>query len=123
MSINPKTNKTIKVKYNLSNRKLLLEEYQYTSSGISSDQNTITISNHNLLSGQKVINELTTDVGSGEEFKSDKEYFVYVIDENTIIDKLKEIGPLPPQAQLFTCDAVSMYTNIDSSHGPEIIAK
>ena len=84
VSINPKTNKTIKVKYNLSNRKLLLEEYQYTSSGISSDQNTITISNHNLLSGQKVINELTTDVGSGEEFKSDKEYFVYVIDENTI---------------------------------------
>ena len=47
----------------------------------------------------------------------------YIKNSAQIIEELKEIGPLPSQATLFTCDAISMYTNIDSSHGPEIIAK
>jgi hypothetical protein len=47
----------------------------------------------------------------------------YVKDSNQILQELQELPPLPPQSMLFTCDAISMYTNIDSTHGPEIIEK
>jgi hypothetical protein len=46
-----------------------------------------------------------------------------VKDSYQVIDELKTLGPLPSHSRLFTCDAVSMYTNIDSSHGPELIEK
>jgi len=45
----------------------------------------------------------------------------YVKDSFQILHELKELQ-LPPEAKLFTCDAVSMYTNIDSSHGIIIIS-
>jgi hypothetical protein len=47
----------------------------------------------------------------------------YIKDSNQIIQELKTLNPLPPQSKLFTCDAVSMYTNIDSAHGPELIER
>ena len=37
--------------------------------------------------------------------------------------KLNNIGKLPKGAKLFTSNAVSMYTNIDTDHGLEIINK
>jgi hypothetical protein len=45
----------------------------------------------------------------------------YIKDSFQILDELKTLM-LPPQAKLFTCDAVSMYTNIDSVHGLEVIS-
>jgi hypothetical protein len=47
----------------------------------------------------------------------------YTKDSYQILDELKALGTLPPNARLFTADAVSMYTNIDASHGIEIIGK
>jgi hypothetical protein len=43
----------------------------------------------------------------------------YIKDSFQVLDELKTLK-LPPQAKLFTCDAVSMYTNIDSVHGLEV---
>ena len=46
----------------------------------------------------------------------------YLKDSFQVLQELKALGPLPPQAKLFTCDAVSMYTNINSMHGLQTIA-
>jgi hypothetical protein len=44
-------------------------------------------------------------------------------DSNQILDDLTNLGRLPPNAKLFTSDAVSMYTNIDTAHGLQTITK
>jgi hypothetical protein len=46
----------------------------------------------------------------------------YVKDSFQILDELKGITHLPPQAKLFTCGAISMYTNIDSEHGIQVVS-
>jgi len=38
-----------------------------------------------------------------------------------LVRDLRQLGPLPPTAQLFTCDATSMYTNIDTVHALALI--
>jgi hypothetical protein len=47
----------------------------------------------------------------------------YTKDSYQILDEIKALGNLPPNARIFTADAVSMYTNIDASHGIETIGK
>ena len=41
----------------------------------------------------------------------------YLKDSRQLVLRLKELGPLPPGARLFTADAVGMYTNINTDHG------
>ena len=45
----------------------------------------------------------------------------YIKDWEDLAQKLKRIGPLPKSARLFTIDATSMYTNIDTDHGLKIL--
>jgi hypothetical protein len=45
----------------------------------------------------------------------------YTKDSFQILNELKTLQ-VPLHARIFTCDAVSMYTNIDSTHGLEIIS-
>ena len=45
----------------------------------------------------------------------------YLRDSSQLLEQLKKLGPLSPGARLFTADAVSMYTNIETSHGLRII--
>ena len=45
----------------------------------------------------------------------------YLKDSGQLLELLGEIGTLPPGARLFTADAVSMYTNIETKHGLEVI--
>ena len=40
-----------------------------------------------------------------------------------MLDVLQDIGELPPTAKLFTADATSMYTNIDTNHAIDVIGK
>ena len=47
----------------------------------------------------------------------------YVRDSSELLNALHDLGPLPPGARLFTADAVSMYTNISTSHAIEMITK
>ena len=45
----------------------------------------------------------------------------YLKDSHDLLSKLRNIGGLPPTARLFTADAVSMYTNIDTDHAINVI--
>ena len=45
----------------------------------------------------------------------------YIRDSHDFLDKLKKLGRLPRNAKLFTADAVSMYTNIDTDHAIDVI--
>ena len=43
----------------------------------------------------------------------------YLKDTNDFLDKIKQIGPLPPKTIMFTLDVVSLYTNIPHEDGLE----
>ena len=45
----------------------------------------------------------------------------YLKDSRSLLRKLKRLGKLPPTAALVTADAVSMYTNIDTQHGLQVL--
>ena len=43
------------------------------------------------------------------------------VNSDELIDMMRALGPLPPGAKLFTADATSMYTNIDTDHAIQVI--
>ena len=45
----------------------------------------------------------------------------YIKDSNELQNLMESLGPLPPDAKIFTCDAISMYTNIDVSHSIDTV--
>jgi len=45
----------------------------------------------------------------------------YIKDSATLLRRLRALGRLPSEARLFTADAQSMYTNIDTNHAIEVI--
>ncbi len=45
----------------------------------------------------------------------------YIQDSHQLLEELKQLGTLPVTAWLFTADAVSMYTNIDSTHALQVL--
>ena len=45
----------------------------------------------------------------------------YLKDSKSLIKKLRALGKLPPTAFIVTADAVSMYTNIDTTHGLQVM--
>jgi hypothetical protein len=45
----------------------------------------------------------------------------YLQDSNQVLHELHALGPLPPDAKLFTADAVSMYTNMIDTHHALIV--
>ena len=45
----------------------------------------------------------------------------YLKDSKSLIKKLRALGKLPPSATIVTADATSMYTNIDTPHGLQVL--
>jgi hypothetical protein len=45
----------------------------------------------------------------------------YIKDNWQLLDELKNLGPLQKGTKIFTADATSMYTNIDTSHGLQVV--
>jgi hypothetical protein len=44
----------------------------------------------------------------------------YLRDSTQVLSEFKSLGKLPPNARLFTADAVSMYTKIDTAHAMKV---
>jgi len=79
VNVNSSISTSFAVKYNDYNRKLVLNPKSFTSVGINTSKNTITIDNHGFKTGQKVIHSSSSYVLS-----NNTEYYIIVIDSNTI---------------------------------------
>ena len=75
------TSTAIFVKYNSANDKLLVNPIGFTSTSVNTSNNTLSITSHGLLTGDKVFYDSTDEVISGLETGS---YYVYRIDDNTL---------------------------------------
>jgi len=81
IKVNPKISKTFIVKYNDYNRRTTIGSKSFSSAGINTTTNTITIVRHKLLGGQKVIH--TADFPSGG-LENNKIYYINVVDRDNI---------------------------------------
>jgi hypothetical protein len=75
------TSNAIRVLYEASIESLIINPIEFSSSGINTTTNVITVANHNLLSGDKIFYSANT-VASGLNTGS---YFIYRIDDNQIM--------------------------------------
>ena len=78
---------TVPVKYNKANRKLIARTLDFTAAGITTASSTtdipssITILNHEMTTGQRVVHTTSSAAGN---LVNDEEYFVYVINKDII---------------------------------------
>ena len=78
---NPGITTTISVAYNDYNRRLVINPRTFVSGDVNTTNNTITISRHGYIDGQKIIHTATTSSGG---LVDNGMYFVYVVDDDTI---------------------------------------
>ena len=72
---------TISIKYNDYNRRLVVNPRSFSASDVDTLNNTITINNHEFVTGEKVIH---TSASPSAGLNNNEIYYVYVIDSNTI---------------------------------------
>ena len=78
---------TIPIKYNKSNRKLIARTLSFNAADINrsdstiDDPGTITVTDHEMVTGQRVILTANTAIAG---LTNDEEYFVYVVDKDKI---------------------------------------
>jgi hypothetical protein len=82
VTVNPGTSKTIIVKYNEYNRKIVFNPLGFSSTGINTSTGTITINDHNFQGGEKVIYNVGvgSDVSSG--LTTESIYYISKVDNN-----------------------------------------
>ena len=81
LSVLPGITTTISVAYNDYHRRLVIDPRSFTASDVDITNNTLTIPNHNLTRGQKVIHTATTPAAG---LLDNKIYYVFVVDRNKI---------------------------------------
>ena len=81
VSVSPENTKNIKLTYNDTNRRIIVNPVGFVTAGVSTSTNSITISSHGFETGDKIIH--TSDYPS-EGLKSGKVYYVVKVDRNTI---------------------------------------
>lgn len=81
IKVNPQNTKTNTIKYNDSTRKLLVNQLDFIASGVNTTTNEITITNHGLLTGDKVVHTATLPSAG---LSSNTSYYVVRVDENRL---------------------------------------
>ena len=81
VNINPLTSRTIKVRYNDYNRRIVLNPKDFLPSDVNIDDNTIRIIDHGFKSGDKVI--YTIDNSNSTELENNGIYYIVVFDKDT----------------------------------------
>ena len=81
IEVNPSTTSTIVVKYNDYHSVMVINPKTFTSSDVNTSNNSITISNHGLSTGDKIIH---TSSSPHPGLNDNGKYYVVVFDENTI---------------------------------------
>ena len=97
ISVNPRSNKTIVVKYNDYNRNIIFNPLGFSSTGINTSTGVINIPDHNFNGGEKVIYNVGvgSDVSTG--LTNDKVYYISRVDNdnfklsNTYYDATRDI--------------------------------
>jgi|688.fasta_scaffold02221_10 hypothetical protein len=94
LSVGIGTSISIRVKYDSTRKKLIINSLQFSSSGINTLTDQITIPNHGLETGQKVVYTAST-VATG---LSTGTYYVYKVDRNIfkLCETLKDSTSNPP---------------------------
>ena len=80
MNVSPGISTTIVVKYNDYNRKLVIDPKSFVAAGVNTTTNTITISNHGYVTGDKVIHTSSIPCGG---LVDNETYYIVVFDNNT----------------------------------------
>jgi len=110
ITVNPRNTGITTVQYNKPNRKVVTRGLGFTASGVTSTTSltgtpdSISIINHGLITGQKVIHKSETPAGG---LVHEKEYFVYVIDRNKIklcLDKYESQKSIPTFVGIHTAN-------------------
>ena len=87
ITVNPRNTGITTIQYDKPNRKVITRGLGFTASGVTTTTSltgipdTISITNHRLTTGQKVIHKSATPSGG---LIHEKEYYVYVIDRNKV---------------------------------------
>ena len=79
--VNPGITTTIKIKYNSANRRLVANPITFNGSGINTSTNSITLTDHNLSTGDRII---YSSAGAALPLINDQIYYAIRIDNNTI---------------------------------------
>jgi hypothetical protein len=116
LKVNPGITTTIKVAYNDYNRRLVINPRSFSESDIDVSSNSITISKHGYVNGQKIVSTATTSPGG---LTNNGIYYVYVVDQNTIklCNEFYESINLTPNVINIT----SSYAGKISSINPRVI--
>ena len=89
------TSTKVRIKYNHLTDSLLINQVGFTSAGINTTNNTITLNSHEFKTGDKVYYDSTDTIASGLETGG---YFIYRIDDDTIklAETLYDAKQIPP---------------------------
>ena len=81
IDVNPSISTSISVKYSDYNRKILINPKSFIAANVNIVSNSITLSNHNLKSGDKIIHTSTSPCGG---LVNEGTYYVIFVDKNNI---------------------------------------
>ena len=80
VDVNPSTLRTLSVKYNDYNRRVIINPKEFSSEKVNTTNDSITIENHGFSTGEKVI---YTSASPSQGLEHNRIYYIVCLDDNT----------------------------------------